>query len=396
MDVQKVIDDHIESLNSRIREINRKIHDNPEPAFKEHIAHDTLCDYLEEQGYKVTRHAYGIDTAFEAVYGEGGRLVNFNCEYDALPLGHACGHNLIATAGLTAFLALTHVLKSTGTPGRVQVLGTPAEENGGGKIDLLKAGAYKGVDASLMAHPIGQDGKDAATFLSSARGELIVTYTGKPAHAGANPWDGVNALDAFVAFYNNLSLLRQQVPPDTRIHGYLVEGPKVPNIIPDTTTCLFQVRSNRMKTLLPLLERAKNCAKAAALATGCEVEIKETAPYADMLSHEAMNDSYVKHLSRYGIKGISGADSTASTDQGNISYEMPNIHATFRIPGPGNIHQEAFVVNAATDEAHHAAVTTGKVLALTGFDVLTNDEFFNKAVNDWKTERAKADDPSQP
>lgn len=390
--LKKSVDDFIAELNPKLRQANRHIHDNPELGYEEHIAHDTLSSLLEECGFKVTRHAYGLDTAFEAVYGEGGRLVNFNCEIDALPMGHACGHNLNATSAVTAFLALSHILKQTGAPGRVQILGTPAEENGGGKIALYNNGAYKGVDASLMAHASGDGTSDAATFKSLARGEVDVTFKGKPAHAGANPWDGVNALDAFVLFYNNLSLLRQQCPPDTRIHGCLLEGPKVPNIIPDHTKCRFQLRSGRLKTMYPLMEKLKNCAKAAALATGCEVEIQDTDPYADMLSMPVMNDRYLKNLKLYGIEGVEAVETSASTDQANISYLMPNIHGIFRIPGAkGNPHQSEFVVDSGTDAGHDAALTAGKTMAFTGFDVLADDEFFNSAHKDWQKARAEAD-----
>lgn len=386
IDVKQVVDEQIAKLNDRIHKVNKTIHQNPELAYQEFKAHDTLCDFLEECGFKVTRHAYGLETAFEALYGQGGRLININCEYDALPLGHACGHNLISTAGITAFLALTHVLKQTGTPGRVQILGTPAEEHGGGKIKLIEAGAYKGVDASFMAHAIGeQTGTNAANMKGSACGHLSFTFKGKPAHAGANPWDGINALDAFVAFYNNVSLLRQQCTPDARMHGCLIEGPKVPNIIPEHAKVNFNVRANNISKLHKLIDRVIKCAEAASLATGCKLEVDNPTPYYDMITSDKLDDQYLSNLKKYGLDGVRHMETGGSTDQGNVSYEVPNIHAMFLIPGSnGNPHQEAFVADAGTEAGHKAAVTVGKSLALTAYDVLTDDKLYDHIHAEWK------------
>lgn len=206
------IDARLDEVNDKLREVNLTLHSNPELGFEEHIAHDTICDFLEGLGYKVTRHAYGLDTSFEAIYGTGGRLVNINAEFDALPGGgHMCGHNLISTCSLAAFIALTAVLEKTKAPGRVQLLGTPAEEDGGGKALLIKAGAFENVCASVMAHPSGIDKAGHYGYANSrvvAAQHTTFEYQGKSAHAGAFPWDGINALDAFVALYNNVSLLR--------------------------------------------------------------------------------------------------------------------------------------------------------------------------------------------
>lgn len=197
---------------------------HPEVKLQEYFAHDNLCDFMRQQGFTVTRHAYGMKTAFEAVFehGEGGRTVGFNSEYDALPgfgkgAGHACGHNLIAISGVGAAIATAETLRRKNKAGRVILLGTPAEEDIGGKIILLKAGAYKSMDVCLMLHPAPSSGLGPMLAIS----ECEVEYTGHTAHAAGAPWEGVNALDAAVAAYTSLSMLRQQIKPTHRLHGII-------------------------------------------------------------------------------------------------------------------------------------------------------------------------------
>lgn len=236
---------------------------------------------MESLGYKVTRHAYDLDTSFEVEYGHGGKLVVFNAEYDALPgLGHACGHNLIATSSITAFIAAAEALRDSGVEGRVRLLGTPAEEGGGGKIRLIRAGAYNGVDACLMAHPMGcmrpgQQGKSldgVSAGKSLARRQVVVTFQGKNAHAGLIPWNGKNALDALVSSYVNISLLRQQLPPSARVHGVVRQGGAEPNIIPDSAKLEYFLRDASARSVQDLSDKVEACFQAGALATGCKVD----------------------------------------------------------------------------------------------------------------------------
>jgi len=229
---------------------------------------------------KVTPNAYGLETSFEAEFGEGGRLVVFNVEYDALPgIGHACGHNLIATGSLASFLAVVDLLKKEKIPGRVRALGTPAEEGGGGKIKLIKAGAYEGVDACLMSHPMGGDiyeGKAGISFCTCvASAKFRAIFSGRTAHAAIAPHDGINALDAAVLAYNGVSMLRQQILPAQRIHGIVLEGGEKPNVIPSRSVMDYNVRAKTLKETSVLQERVRNCFKGAALATGCTVEFEE-------------------------------------------------------------------------------------------------------------------------
>lgn len=238
----------------------------------------------------MTRKAYGLETALEIEYrhGDGGRVVAFNAEYDALPgVGHACGHNLIATSSIAAFIAACEAMKAqfqraSGKGFTLRLLGTPAEESGGGKVRLLDEGAYKDVDACLMVHPVpvvpespelmGMATVTEGGFL--ANDKLKVTFTGKPAHAAAAPWDGINALDAVVSAYVNISMLRQQILPTQRVHGVIVNGGERPNIIPLSATVDYYIRSPTVKTLKPLTEKVLKCFEAAATATGCTLNIE--------------------------------------------------------------------------------------------------------------------------
>jgi amidohydrolase len=233
-------------------------------------------------GYSVTRHAYGIETSFEVEYGSNGRVVVFNAEYDALPgIGHACGHNLIATSSIASFIATAEAIRDNGVSGRVRLLGTPAEESGGGKIKLLKAGAYQGVDACIMSHPgpsssTHEGGKKIsdgiAATRSLARKKVNVTFKGKTAHAGLNPWDGTNALDAVVAAYVNVSLLRQQIPQTARIHGIIRNGGMEPNLIPDEGSLEYFVRDASAASVNNIAKKVDACFSAGAQATGCSLE----------------------------------------------------------------------------------------------------------------------------
>jgi amidohydrolase len=313
-----------------------QIHSNPELAWEETIAHDTLTRFLSAQKiYNVTESAYGIKTAFEATCVSPltsqveGRTINFNAEYDALPgIGHACGHNLIAISSLAAFIGLSAAVREFNVAGKVQLLGTPAEEVGGGKNALLDAGAFKGVDVSLMGHPIpkpvpGGRGYDEgitgiAGMPSVAHLGLFATFHGKNAHAGMNPWDGVNALDALVCAYNNISVLRQQMRPDERVHGCVVEAPKVNNVIPDMTKLNYSVRSATMDGCRKLGDKVVACFNAAALATGCTVEISEEAMYADLRVNKTLCEQYASKASRYGERILPTSEEpfAGSTDQG--------------------------------------------------------------------------------
>jgi len=235
---------------------------------------------IQSRGIPVTTHAYGLETSFSAEYGSGGRVVTFCCEYDALPqIGHGCGHNLIATSAIASFLGTASAIKQSGGAGRVRLLGTPAEEGGGGKIKLIDAGAFRDVDASLMSHPFpvspatrGVSGVAYGNCLAVVA--FRATFEGKSAHAAFSPWLGANALDAVTLTYSAVSMLRQQTRP-TDIIGLIIEnGGASSNIISERTVMSCNVRAKTLKESMELLDRVHKCLEGAALATGCTLKIE--------------------------------------------------------------------------------------------------------------------------
>ncbi|KPA38352.1 amidohydrolase family protein [Fusarium langsethiae] len=387
-EIRNAIKAYLHSIAPKIEALNRYIHGNPELAFQEHKAHDAIADFLEELGYRVTRHAYDLKTSFEVISGNGGRLVNFNAEYDALPgLGHACGHNLIATASITGFVALSHVLRHFGVAGRVQLLGTPAEEDGGGKIALLSAGAHPMSENDYTKRGV----LGCAGFLSVASYNIQGTYHGVSAHAGATPWEGINALDALVSAYVNVSMLRQQILPTQRINGAIVEAPKPSsNAIPALTKTEYTARSPTIRGARNLASRIRQCLEAGALATGCKVDIEEKSGYADLRVNEVLCSSFLDHIAADGIKLLKTDEPvSAATDQGNVSYAVPSLHAVIGIPaadGSKN-HTAGFTKAAGTTVAYERAVISGKAMALTGWDVLTSDGFYDQVKQEFEKDR---------
>ncbi|KAJ5407992.1 hypothetical protein N7509_001875 [Penicillium cosmopolitanum] len=382
-EIKAGIDVFVEKSSRRLEEI----WENPELAYEEHIAHDTMCAVLEENGFEVTRHAHGLDTSFEASFGSGGRLMIFCAEYDALPdIGHACGHNLIGVASLTAFLALASVLKVTGQPGRIRILGTPAEEHGGGKLDLLKAGAFEGADAALMSHPMpshyyhdthGVVGAAGARLV--AKQSKLAEYRGRTAHSAANPWDGINALDAVVAGYNNVSLLRQQMNPTQRLHCAIIDAPKRTNIIAGQTSIAWQCRSPKMNDLQSLTERLCACLHAGALATGCELNLKDETAYSDLLINDTLCGLYQSHMTGYSqnILKVDPEYIQASSDFGDSRKKGVVTH------------HWSFTEAAGSDVAFQICLTVGKCLALCAWELLSDDSKYEAAVTDWKIARSE-------
>lgn len=272
----------IDNSSPDLFKINNALHSHPELGYEEHFAHETITTYLSSLGFDVKKHAYNLDTCFEVEYGSGGRLAIICAEYDALPqIGHACGHNLIATSSIATFIAATNAMKKHSIQGRLRLLGTPAEEGGGGKAKLIDAGAFpKETAVAIMAHPMTRHGlfhepekyDGLAGLKLIASHKFHVEFRGRSAHAAGEPWNGVNALDAAVAAYTNVGLLRQQIQPEERIHCVIENGGTVPNVITDYTRMNWNVRSPTIEGADELLARVKDCIESGAKATGCKLE----------------------------------------------------------------------------------------------------------------------------
>lgn len=383
----------IDSYDSEIRSINDKIHANPELAYEEHQAHDAFVSALQELGFQVTPHAYGLQTAFSVDVGSGGRLVVFNAEYDALPgIGHACGHNLIASASFAAFLGVAAALKQSGKPGRVRLLGTPAEEGGGGKLKLISAGAYKDAAASLMVHPgpgylLAPPIRGVAFVRMLANVKMRAYFTGREAHAAMAPWTGVNALDAVCLSYNAISMLRQQIRPHERIHGVFREAGERPNVIPAHCCVEYYVRSDTRANAERLWQRVLKCFEAAALATGCEMRTEPVNSYADVRPSAALCRAYVEAMPDGTVSYDTPVDFLAgSTDMGDVTYECPGFHGAFGIAteeGQGN-HTLSFAKAAGADDSYRRAIECGKGMALVTWKVITDEGFADEMRREWK------------
>ncbi|MFP5376078.1 MAG: amidohydrolase, partial [Acidimicrobiia bacterium] len=337
----------------------------------ERFASDLLASVLEGQGVEVTRGAFDLPTAFDARAGAGGPTVAICCEYDALPgIGHACGHNVIAAAGLGAGLAAAAAADDAG--GRVRILGTPAEEGGGGKVLMAERGAFEGVDAAMMVHPAGAD---LATMDVIAAAMLDVEYHGRAAHAAAAPQDGRNALDAAVLGYVNVAALRQHIRSTERVHGIFTRAGDKANIVPDHTAAHWMVRAARAASLPPLKERVLTCLQAGAAAAGCRMEHRPSAPdYADMVDNPALLALYVANSGSLGrsVSATATPDTrvVGSTDMGNVSYLVPSIHPMIKVAPAGvGIHSSAFAGHARSPEADRAVIDGAKAMALTVADL---------------------------
>ncbi|KAG9471709.1 hypothetical protein GDO78_013597 [Eleutherodactylus coqui] len=301
------VSDVIEHESGQLHALSQDIWKAPELAYQEHAAHHLLTSFFSSRAWEVQAH-YHLDTAFRAQWtsepSDSPRLhVAFLCEYDALPgLGHACGHNLIAEVSVAAALGLRGALESVHPPRQIQitVLGTPAEEDGGGKVDLIKAGAFEDMDVVFMAHP-AQD--DAAYLPDIAVHDVTVKYYGKASHAAAYPWEGINALDAAILAYNNISVLRQQMQPSWRVHGVIKHGGVKPNIIPSYTELEFYLRAPSRKDLAELQEKASACFSAAATATGCKVELCSSShDYYNVLPNKTLAQAYIENGKQLGMQ----------------------------------------------------------------------------------------------
>jgi len=382
----------LESLKSHVAEaVDRlaeelwalalRIHGSPELAFKEEKAAAWLTEFLEQRGCRVERGVGGLPTAFRAeVRGAGpGPTLAIMAEYDALPqIGHACGHNIIATSGVGAGAALAAAAaRAAGLPfaGRVVVIGTPAEEGGAGKVRLMEAGVFRDVDAAMMIHPrCGTQLWRPALGLTKCK----VEYFGKAAHASSWPWRGVNALNGVIGLFNAMDAMRQQIRPDARIHGIITVGGQQANIIPEYTAAEFYLRSLDRTYLQELRRRFEAAAEGAATATGCRVQVTFDPTIHDPLKPNfTMLDLFGKNLDRIGFP-VDPDDAEAgygSTDAGNVSQALPTIHPYVRISPDGVPgHSREFAEAAASPVARAGMVAAAKALAMTALDLLVHPE----------------------
>jgi amidohydrolase len=370
-----------ERVDARAEELDRlalAIHSRPELAFEERFAADALVAYMRSEGAEVRTTAGGLETAFAAEAGAGGPLVAILGEYDALPgIGHACGHNLIGTAAVGAFLALRDVLN--GIKGRVRLIGCPAEERGNGKVQLISGGVFEGVDGAVMYHPGDRDEIDP---LMLAMVNLDVELIGKAAHAAAEPHEGVNALDGLVLGWNAISALRLLVRSDSRIHGIITDGGKAANIIPDRAAARLMVRSPDNTYLVDLRRRVLACFEGAALATACELKAEWSDVCEVVNTNQPLAEAFAENAKALGrtMHPRRPTDTHGSTDMGNVTTLVPGIHPFLSITeGPVPGHSLVFTEAAKTPRALATMRLAAKVLAMTALDAFTDGSLIKRA-----------------
>lgn len=366
--------EEVERRAETIIAVSRDLHAHPELGFAETHAHDVLAAAIEADGLAVERSAFGLATAFAADAGERGPTVAVVCEYDALPgIGHACGHNVIAAAGLGAGLAAAALASAAG--GRVRILGTPAEEGGGGKVFMLDAGAFDGCDAALMVHPAQAD---LIRMDGIAVRQVVARYGGAAAHAAAAPHEGRNALDAAVLGYVNVAALRQHIRSDERVHGVFTDGGGKPNIVPASASSHWYVRAADLDALAELAERVAACLEAGAQAAGCTVALEWLEPaFANLVSNPVLEGLYrdnARALGRDPLEPTGALRVVGSTDMGNVSHAVPSIHPMIAVSPPGVvIHTPEFAEFAGGEGGDRAAIDGAKALAMTIADLWVTD-----------------------
>lgn len=376
-EIKSKICDEVDSLSDSLFDISQYLLDNPETAYKEVKGCEHLSRNMEEFGFHVERGVGNVETAFLARPADckpSRPTVAIMAEYDALPkIGHGCGHNLIASASVGAAVALRRFYGESA--GCIALVGTPAEEGGGGKVRLAEAGVFKEMDAAIMFHPSSANNPGKNTL---GRIKFTMEFFGKTAHAAASPDQGLNALDAMVLAYTGINSLRQQLRPDGRIHGIITHGGDAPNIIPDYTAGLFYVRAGSRSYRDELYERVKKCAEGAAMATGTEVKFEIDHPVLDPIKRNPAFESVIQtNMELLGIT-IDGDDGRrGSSDIGNLSHYLPAIHPFLSILDANSSiagHSVGFRDATVSPKGQGTLLNAAKMLALTAYDYLKSEQ----------------------
>lgn len=364
------VENTIDAALGSLIELSHTIHAHPELSYEEERAAGWTAGALSDGGFTVAEGVGDLPTAFSAEFGSGPLVVAVCAEYDALPdVGHACGHNIIAASAVGAGLGLAAVADELGLT--VRVVGTPAEEGGGGKILLLERGVFDGVHAAMMVHPWSTEAL-AGTILAVSH--FDVHFTGKSAHASAAPWEGVNAADAMTVAQVALGLLRQQLPPGNQLHGVVTEGGSAPNIIPAAVSARYMVRALTLQDLKVLEPRVRACFEAGSTATGASVRYEELAPvYSHMESDRGLLDAYRVNAEALGRRFTLDDERAAlpilSTDMGNVSLVIPTIHPLMALDSGGAVnHQPEFAAACITESADAALRDGALAMAWTAVD----------------------------
>lgn len=391
--VKKKICKAVDELAGRIVALNKTIFDNPETCYKEWKAVKLITDELKTESFTITAPFAGVKTAFKAA-SRGSKSakpkIALIAEYDALPrLGHACGHSMIAASAFGAAAAIKRAMGDH--PGELVVIGTPAEEGGGGKIKMIKNKGFNGIDAALMAHPSNKTRVVARMYAIS---NLEFTFLGKAAHAAAFPEQGVNALDAGVLFYNGVSAMRQQLSGTSRIHGIFTHGGDAPNIIPEKVIMDFYIRSLNRAYFETLIKKVTECARGAAKAAGCKVKIRKIGhTYDPFYPSYPIGNAFKANMKTLGIAedGFGETEEIGSSDIGNLSLVTPTLHPEYAVGKKTDInHSRDFLKAVISPKGIGAMLSMTKALAMTAYDLLTDAKLLSEAKEMFIRQRKQA------
>lgn len=375
--MKDLIKNEADKLKTVFYETSDYIYNNPELGNEEIKSSQKLIELLEKHDFFIEKEICGRKTAFKAVFDSAmpGPTIAYLCEYDALPeIGHGCGHNIIGTSSAAAGILLSKVIHSTG--GKVYVIGTPAEETDGAKVEMVNKGVFNDVDIALMFHPLDKTHESGESLAMDA---LEFTYIGKSAHAAAEPEKGINALDGVLQLFSGINALRQHVKSDVRIHGIIKEGGIVPNVVPNKAVARFYVRAKERSYLNEVVNKIKDIAHGAALITGCTVEIiNYEASYDNLVTNQNLSKTFSKNLMDIGVTEIlEPRKSFGSIDMGNVSHVTPSIHPYVSIGNKSlTAHSKEMADATITNEAHEMMLKGIIALAFTGYDVLSNKELY--------------------
>ncbi|WP_078549020.1 M20 family metallopeptidase [Litchfieldia alkalitelluris] len=382
--MEDILKKHLDVVQVKLWEMSDYLYHHPELGDQEYQSMDLLVQFLEAHNFKIEKGIVDRPTAFKAIFDSGkkGPTIAYLSEYDALPgVGHGCGHNMIGTMSAGAAVILSKVLNEIG--GRVIVLGTPAEETNGGKVPMAEQGIFDDIDAAMILHPADQSYESGESLAIDA---IQFDFKGRSSHAAASPEKGINALDGVIQLFNGINALREHLTSDVRIHGIIKEGGLAANIVPDKAVAQFYIRAKSRIYLEEVVQKVKQIAKGASLMTGAELSIHNyELSYDNMITNQTLSNLFTKNLLTTDVVEVNKAKETyGSIDMGNVSHVVPAIHPYIGLDSPGLIaHTQEFADLTISDNSHRILSSGTLALALTGYDLITNKEEFEKMKNEF-------------
>jgi len=377
---KEILSELFNKYRNELKELNEYLYNNPELGLQEYKACLAHTDILKKYDFQVEKAFANIEIAYKASFKNGsGPKIAILAEYDALPvIGHGCGHNAYGVTSISTAIIVKEFMKEFNLQGEIQVIGTPAEETNGAKVDMAKLGVFNDIDVAMSVHPCGETHYRSGT--SHAMEALQFTFKGKTAHAAAAPHEGINALDGVLNLFNSINALRQETLSTARIHGIISKGGEAANIIPDLAVANFYVRAEELDYLKGLVERVKNCARGAALASGTELEITnyETS-FANLVTNKKLMALYEKNLRELGVNDIRDREGFGSTDMGDVSHCCPTIHPYFPLTTKHLVgHTIEFATATIQEEAYKGMKEASLAMALSCIDIFENNDILKE------------------